>query len=163
MKGQFPERPRQSQGLVRRPHPTPRTWRAGSPYLPLEATRTNDNNPTAHLGDWRSAEPTDLTAWQEYYRNPPLKSSATEFAFPPQPQAPADDVLLALDKYDLVIDQLRKDSERPAAQFPIRYDIEPSWDILLPHLAWLKQGGRFLALRASAELEKGDVQRALER
>jgi hypothetical protein len=131
------------------------------PYLLMDYVRTNDNRPTVHLGDWRSAEPTDLKAWQEYYRNPPTNHSATEFTFPPQPQSPADDVLLALSKYDLVIDQLRKDSERPSAQFPIHYVIDPGWDILLPHLAWLKQGGMVLALQTSAEVEKGNTQTAL--
>ena len=131
------------------------------PYLPLETTRTNDNRAPVHLGDWQRAEPTDLKAWQEYYRTPPANHAATEFAFPPQLQMPADDVLLALGKYDPVIAQLQKDSQRPAAQFPINYDTGSAWSILLPHLAWLKKSSMVLALRASAEVAKGDTASAL--
>ncbi len=56
-------------------------------------------------GNWLIAQKTDLHEWQNYYRW--LATKTNEFAVPPQPQTPAQDVLLALSKYDPVVEDLR--------------------------------------------------------
>jgi hypothetical protein len=93
--------------------------------------------------------PTTATATS----NLPPAQVTPEFPIAPQPQTPAADVLLALSKYDAVLDELRTASMRPSARFPIRY--EDGFNALLPHLARMKGISQFLRLRAAAELEAG--------
>lgn len=81
-----------------------------------------------------------------------------EFPLSPQAQSPAADVLLALSKYDAVVEELRLAGQRPQARFPIRY--EDGFSALLPHLARMKGLNQFLALRSAAELEAGLVEKA---
>ena len=51
---------------------------------------------------------TDLKPWQAYYRGLEKTNPAVEIPIAPQPQSPAADVLLALSKFDPVIEQLRQ-------------------------------------------------------
>ena len=81
-----------------------------------------------------------------------------EFPTSPQPQSPAADVLLALSKYDALVEELRVACERPHSRFPIRY--EDGFSALLPHLARMKGINQFLTLRAAAELEAGRIEQA---
>jgi len=125
--------------------------------------RTNDRSYAVPLGTWIKAERTDLSAWQDYYRTSTVDSVA-EFPVAPQPQAgapasPAADVLLALSKFDPALEELREASRRPYSRFPLRY--EDGLTMLLPHLAKLKGANQFLALRAIAELNSGQTDRAL--
>ncbi|HEX5397689.1 MAG TPA: hypothetical protein VFY06_01395 [Verrucomicrobiae bacterium] len=117
----------------------------------------NGNYPT--VGDWTSATMTDLRAWQDYYRR--LAATTNEFPVPPQPQTPAQDILLALSKYDSTIQALHVASERPDSRFPLDYDDENPAEILLPHLADLKRCNQVLRLRAIAELRNGQSEKAL--
>jgi hypothetical protein len=111
--------------------------------------------------DWRTATLTDLKPWQAYYRNLEKARPEASISIAPQPQSPAADVLLALSKYDPLIEQLRQDSERPYSRFPLEYDAEDPAAILLPHLAALKQCAMVLQLRAIAELQNGQSDKAL--
>jgi len=70
-------------------------------------------------------------------------------------------VLLALSKYDPAIEELRQASELPASRFPLEYDKEDPTGILLPHLAALKRCSQVLQLRAIAELQNGQSDKAL--
>jgi len=72
------------------------------------------------------------------------------------------DVLLALSKYDSVVEELRQAARRPDSRFPLDYTTENPAAILLPHLAGLKGPAMMLQLRAIAELEAGQTDMALE-
>ena len=112
-------------------------------------------------GDWKTARLTDLKPWQSYYREMETTNPAAHIPITPQPQSPAADVLLALSKYDPVIHQLRKDSARPFSRFPISYNDENKAAILLPHLAAIKRCAQVVELRAIAELQNGQTEKAL--
>jgi tetratricopeptide (TPR) repeat protein len=134
--------------------------------LALNLWRNNDwaNSPTN--GDWAKGTITDLKPWQAYYRAPAQtnRSSAiatNEFPIASQPQTPAADVLLALSKYDSAIEELREASRLPYSRFPLNYDSESPGAILLPHLAALKRCSQALQLRAIAELQNGQPEKAL--
>jgi hypothetical protein len=73
---------------------------------------------------------TRLDCWQGYYRE--LAGRTNAFPVPAQPQSPAADVLLALSKYDAVIEELRAACRLPHSRYPINYDSES------PYLASLK-------------------------
>jgi hypothetical protein len=113
-------------------------------------------------GDWATAWITDLKPWQSFYRNLEETKPAANISITPQPQSPAADVLLALSKYDPLIEQLRRDSQRPYSRFPLEYDAEDPAAILLPHLAEIKQCASVLRLRAVAELQNGQSDKALD-
>jgi tetratricopeptide (TPR) repeat protein len=124
--------------------------------LPLDA---RDGGPTNGIGNWQKALTSDLEPWQRYYRN--LSLTTNLFPVAPQPQSPAADVLLALSKYDSAIEELRQAAARPASRFPLNYDSEEPFAILLPHLAPDKGCAVVLRLRALAELEAGQSEVAL--
>jgi hypothetical protein len=113
-------------------------------------------------GNWTTAHVTDLKPWQSYYRDLGKNYPATEIPVTPQPQTPAQDVLLALSKFDPVIEQLRQDSARPDSRFPIQYDDADKDAILLPHLAAEHRYAQVLQLRAIAELKNGENEKALD-
>ena len=112
-------------------------------------------------GHWATAHATDLQIWQSYYRDLEQRTPAAEIPVSPQPQSPAADVLLALGKYDPVIERLRQDSALPDSRFPVLYTTDDAADILLPHLAVMKRYAQVLQLRASAELQLGENEKAL--
>ena len=116
--------------------------------------------PTNGAGDWQKAALTDLKLWQNYYRT--LAARTNLFPVAPQPQTPARDVLLALSKYDSAIEELREASRRPYSRFPLYSDPERPFDTLLPHLATLKRCTQVLRLRAIAELQNGQSDKALD-
>jgi len=121
----------------------------------------HDNNiPTNCAGDRVKGTFTRLDNWQSYYRN--LAARTNEFPVPAQPQSPAADVLLALSRYDSGIAELRAASQLPDSRFPIDYDNESPWAILLPHLAPLKTCAQVLQLRSVAELQNGQPDKALD-
>ncbi len=121
----------------------------------------HDNNiPTNCAGDRGKGTFTRLDNWQSYYRN--LAARTNEFPVPAQPQSPAADVLLALSRYDSGIAELRAASQLPDSRFPIDYDNESPWAILLPHLAPLKTCAQVLQLRSVAELQNGQPDKALD-
>lgn len=124
-----------------------------------------NNEPTN--GYWAKATITDLAAWQAYYRAPAQTNrnstiTTNEFPVAPQPQTPAQDVLLALSKYDSTIEELRQAGQLPYSRFPLEYDKDDPAAILLPHLAMLKRSSQVLQLRAIAELQNGQSERAFD-
>ena len=104
-------------------------------------------------GNWMNGTFCDLKAWQTFYQN------NTNFPANPQPSDPAHDVLVALQKFDPVLTELRAASQRPYAFFPVHY--ADGFVVLLPHLANLKSLPQVLALRASANLEANQSEAAL--
>jgi hypothetical protein len=134
--------------------------------LALNITRSIENwlnEPTN--GYWAKGTITDLKGWQAYYRAPfetnQNSTSINEFPIAPQPQSPAQDVLLALSKFDPVIEELRQASQLPYSRFPLEWDKDDPAAILLPHLAALKRCSQVLQLRAIAELQNGEDEKAL--
>jgi hypothetical protein len=109
---------------------------------------------------WPMAVKFDLKPWQSYYRALQQSNPTAQIPITPQPQTPAQDVLLALSKFDPVIEQLRADSALPESRFPITYDGVNKFAILLPHLAALKRQSEVLQLRSLAELETGQTDQA---
>jgi hypothetical protein len=130
-------------------------------YVPYEIGRDYlYTNQDLHLeGNWAEGQLTDLKGWQQYYRA--MSAITNLFAVPPQPESPAADVLLALNKYDSTIEELRVASRLPDSRFPLNYDVDPPEAILLPHLADLKRCSQVLQLRAVAELQNGQSDKAL--
>jgi len=125
--------------------------------LPEVQSVTNDLTPN---GNWQLAKLPDLSDWQRYYRQ--LAQHTNFFPAAPQPQSAAADVLLALSRSDDTIETLRRASQLPFARFPIAYKDKNPANIPLPHLAMLKQAVSFLQLRASAELQAGKAEAALD-
>jgi len=120
-----------------------------------------DHNGSTNVAGSREKEKfTNLKGWQLYYRD--LATKTNEFATPAQPQSPAADVLLALSKYDPVIEELRAASRLPSSRFPLQYTNESPASILVPHLAPLKQCTQVLQLRSLAELQNGQPDKALD-
>jgi len=117
----------------------------------------SSDNPTN--GYWAIGRKTDLKAFQLYYRT--LAAKTNEFPIASQPQSPAADVLLALSKYDSTIEELRVASRLPDSRFPLNYEADPPAIILLPHLAGLKYCSQVLQLRAVAELQNNQSDKAL--
>jgi hypothetical protein len=113
------------------------------------------------LGNWAAAQAMNLKPWQAYYHELEKAYPAAGIPVTPQPQSPAADVLLALSKFDPAIEKLREDSALPYSRFPLGYDGMPA-AILLPHLAALKQCSQVLQLRAIAELQNDESQKALD-
>jgi hypothetical protein len=140
------------------------------------------------MGDWQRGKLTDLKVFQDYYRAPvnpkwqndmfaslghlqklllaqpdaaPLQGATNEFREDPQTQSPAEDVLLALSKHDAAIDELREASRRPFFQFPCEpYPDSPN-RYFSPEMEPLKECLAFLRLRAVAELENNQSEKAL--
>jgi hypothetical protein len=116
--------------------------------------------PTSGPGNREKGKFTNLEGWQRYYRE--LVAKTNEFAVPAQPQSPAADVLLALSKYDPVIEELRAASRLPYSRFPLEYTNESPFAILLPHLAVCKSCAQLFQLRSVAELQNGQPDKALD-
>jgi hypothetical protein len=114
---------------------------------------------TNEIGSWAQATETDLKVWQHFYRA--IANATNGIVLPPQPQPPAADVLLALGKYDSTVEELREAAKLPYSRFPLEYDKEYSAAILLPHLAVMKSCAQLLQLRALAELQNDQGEKAL--
>ena len=71
-------------------------------------------------------------------------------------------VLQGLKSSDAVLEELRAASRRPYARYPVVYDLDNPWGILLPHLAKIKAAGQRLQTKACAELAAGQSDKALE-
>jgi hypothetical protein len=111
---------------------------------------------------------TDLVAWQQAFAmaetNSRAKSSEIRRAArsaAEQSQA-AREVLTALKIYDPALDEFRDAMKRPQMRYPVQYDTETPFSILLPHLASAKGVCGLLSLRASANLAAGNSDAALD-
>jgi hypothetical protein len=138
------------------------------PLLPVSTSTVVGTNmwklpePPGNLGAWMSGNFLDLKPFQTYYRDLGKRNPVAQIIIAPQPQTPAQDVLLALSKFDPVIEQLRRDSAKPYSRFPLQYDDENKGAILLPHLAAEKRIAQVLQLRAVAELQNGESEKAFD-
>jgi hypothetical protein len=124
------------------------------------------DNEWAHVPEssgWREFKKNDLKAWQDFFRSPPPIGSkkTNSFSVTLLPQSPAADVLMALSKYDSAVEEIRQASALPDSRFPLIYGNGDPAAILLPHLAALKSAAQTLDLRALAELQTGQSDKAL--
>jgi hypothetical protein len=71
-------------------------------------------------------------------------------------------VLQELKLDDAVLNELRDASRRPYSRYPVFYDLENPWGILLPHLATIKAVVQRLHVKACAELAAGQSENALD-
>jgi hypothetical protein len=112
-----------------------------------------------NVDGWAVATRMDFTGLQNFYRT--LAAKTNLFPVPAQPGLPAADVLLALSRFEPAIAELRQAGELPFSRFPLEYERGNPAEILLPHLAALKNSARVLQLRAVAELQTGQSDLAL--
>jgi hypothetical protein len=124
----------------------------------------SDNAPTN--GDWERGQITDLKAWQAYYRTPlpPVSDkyrAINQFEIAPLPQLPAEDVLLAMRKFDSTIDELRLAGKLSCSRFPLNYDTNQVLNIIQCHLHALRNCADVLKMRAVAELDLGQSEKTL--
>jgi len=118
---------------------------------------TRISRPTNYISSWVQGKSIDLEAQQLYFRA--VATNGGLFPVPQLPGLPAQDVIIALSKYDSNIDELRMACRLPDSRFPLNYNY---YEILLPHLGSLNYCDRMLQLRATAELENGEHDQALE-
>lgn len=71
-------------------------------------------------------------------------------------------ILDALESSEPILAELRTAAMRPAVRYPINYDLENPWAILLPHLAKLKAACQRLQLKACAHLAAGQTESAFK-
>ena len=104
-------------------------------------------------GNWATGHTMNLARLQAYYHQ-----RKDFFPPPPQPQTPAEDVLLALARFKPLLDELaRAAAERPEARFPYNWTQQPPWGINLPAYNTLQILTTTLRLRAVAELSEGQT------
>jgi hypothetical protein len=119
-----------------------------------------------NLGSQAKGTRTDLKDWQDFYRgtnNMFTNATGTVTNYFPtadHPQTPAQDVLLALSKYQDTLQQLHEAARRPRARFWINY--EDSYGAWLPHLSRLKGCAQYLNLHALASLANDDSTTAFQ-
>ncbi len=70
-------------------------------------------------------------------------------------------VLAGLESSETELDQLRAASDRLYARYPVVYDLDNPWGILLPHLGNIKRTVQRLQLRVCAEVAAGRTDDAL--
>lgn len=104
------------------------------------------------LSDLWSQRQTDLTAWQQFL--------IKEKVLPKAGENEAADVLLALQRFDPLLLELREAGKRPHCRFPVHW--EKLFNATLPHLGPLQTASDRFALRLSAHLSLGDSPAAYE-
>jgi hypothetical protein len=146
--------------LTREGKPVPENKRDEQFAVRMRTPITPDwPGPTNCAGDRVKATFTKLDCWQSYYRE--LATRTNDFPVPAQAGSAAADVLLALSKYDGVVEELHAACRLPYSRYPIYYDSDSPWNIMLPHLAVLKSCAQMLQLRAVAHLQNGKANQAL--
>jgi hypothetical protein len=121
---------------------------------------------------WLFQQATDLAAWQTFFRRHPVTPSTPTndtlswLAFPvaSEPQTPAEDVLLALSRYDTALAVLRAANQRPKVRYPFAYD--DGWFALTGSryspVESIYAAAHILCLRAVAELAQDQSEAALQ-
>ena len=139
-------------------------WQA---YYRALAARTNRAETAERSKDGKVRLPEDVAARYGVPADLSLYGLNDFFRYrrypvPPVPGDPATDVLQALELAGVDVDVLQSAlRDRPECRFPVHYAERPSWGILLPHLAKVRQLSTFLRLRACARLSAKDAGGAL--
>jgi DNA-directed RNA polymerase specialized sigma24 family protein len=108
---------------------------------------------------------TDLPALEVAFQDVLTGEKKRKLDLPPPDDVPARTkagraILGFLKPYESVFEELQQASSRPYARFPIKYDTENPWMILLPHLAVLKRTCQALRYKGSADLAAGNSEQA---
>jgi hypothetical protein len=119
--------------------------------------------------DWSRRQFIDLVAWKLAFdaihsgnTNPHQAFLTTnKLDFETRSNA-APAVLEGLKSIETNLAELRAASRRPYSRYPVIYDLDNPWGILIPHLASIQGFVQRLRLRACAELAVGRNQEALE-
>jgi hypothetical protein len=137
-----------------------------------------------NLSAWRNSKFADLIWWQHHFRDTPKVKktiqpwrggagrkpnwqnsviyATNEFPLAPHTQRPAEDVLLALSRYNSTIEELRVDTTRSNCWFPIRFDAENPFKFVRNGGGCLLPCSEILDLRSVAELNLGNTAQALQ-
>ncbi|MGA2138797.1 MAG: hypothetical protein ABSH14_08055 [Verrucomicrobiia bacterium] len=106
---------------------------------------------------------TDLVAWGRVFASTNANGKVESGPLDMASRAKAvPSTLEALKTNEAVFAALRAASLRPNSRYPVQYNLEDPWGILLPHLGNLRQVCRRLDLKACAELAAGQSGNALE-
>jgi hypothetical protein len=137
-------------------------WRDTNAYAHLQNFRADlspsrDTADKLALGVFDQGTLANLEACRNFYRG------NTNYPQPTKLGTPAEDILVALGKFDTELNELRKAAAtRPLSRFPIEYDSEPAAEILLPHLAQIKGIAIVVNLRTIALLDAGKSEEAFQ-
>ncbi len=133
-------------------------WRDTNGYARLQAFRADRLGPgKLVLGDLEKGTFTDLEACRRYYR------ANTNYPQPAVPGTAAEDILTAMQPFEPGLKELRDAAvARPLCRFPLEYQFEPPYAVLLPHLAHLKGIATLLELHAIARLESRQADDAFQ-
>lgn len=128
--------------------------------------RWNDNYSRAEAKvkvGWDHRSLMDLVAWARAFAetnsNKRVKSGPLDL---PSRAKVAAAILETLKEDEAVFAELRAASRRPYSRYPVGYDVEDPFMILLPHLSSVRAVCRRLRLKACAELVAGRSTEALE-
>jgi hypothetical protein len=114
---------------------------------------------------------TDMVAWQQAFarrlepgsKKEKIQTHSHDTVRDPQEQATAARAVLnELQVYETALTELRTASTRHKVRYPINYQTEQPFMILLPHLAKMKGVLQIQSLRACAELTAGRTNEAFE-
>jgi hypothetical protein len=103
---------------------------------------------------WEDGKFIDLAHLQQVYR------SGNDYPKASEPQKPAEDVLLALSRFDSEIESMRVAGMRPRARFPLRY--EKHFGMNLPHVQVLRSFGEGDAIACRGSPRPGRYRRGLQ-
>jgi hypothetical protein len=106
------------------------------------------------MGDWRHQTSANMAAIQQAFRDDKSWSNHVATA------DTAAGVMETMKHWDKELAELAEAAKRPHSRFPIRY--EDSFSALLPHLAPMKGQAQVFSLRATAEIQEGKAQEALD-
>jgi hypothetical protein len=135
----------------------------------MVGSATNPNPPAPEGNSHQSGERgfVDLVAWKMAFdaiqsgQTNSFKQYASGKLDLASRAAAAPAVLADLESSESELAPLRAASDRPCARYPVVYDMENPWGILLPHLGNIKRNVQRLQLRACAELAAGRSNDAL--
>ncbi len=128
-------------------------WRDTNAYAHLNSisaslTPEGSTNTFPSMGNLEKSTLANLEAFQIFYRG------NTNYPQAAIPGTPAQDILTALVKFDADLKELTEVAEtRPLSRFPVHYEDQPVWSILIPHLAKIKALCQVFQLRGVARLE----------
>jgi len=110
---------------------------------------------------------TDLVAWQQALADADLNTKGNKKIVrrnrtPHEQAVAATNVLATLQVYDPALAQLREAMKRPHSRYPVDYNVEQPFAILLPHLANIKRLCSFLSVHAAANLAANNSDAALQ-
>ena len=129
----------------------------------MVGSETNPNPPAPAGNSYQAGERyfLDLVAWKMAFdaiqsgranSYQELRSGKLDSA---SRSAAAQAVLSGLMSSETELAPLRAASDRPYARYPVVYDLDNPWGILLPHLGNIKRNAQRLQLRACTELAAG--------